>query len=76
MLMYILIAVTGSQDPRATGVVQEIFYKRMSLTITDSETSCVIFNNIEVRRPPPVLWCSSVYQLIMFLLFTILTVLT
>lgn len=65
MLMYILIAVTGLQDPRTHPKVTKSVHCRKSFIknvaqIIDSETPCVIIiiinNIIEVQGPASVLW--------------------
>ncbi len=80
MLMYILIAVTGLQDPR-TNLKQtksvhcrKYFIKNVA-QIIDSETPCVIIIIIviEVQGPASVLWlvCFSADQLIFFIIIII-----
>ncbi len=78
MLMYILIAVTGLQDPRTNLKQTKSVHCRKSFIknvaqIIDSETPrvIIIIIVIEVQGPASVLWlvCFSVDQLIFFILF-------
>lgn len=74
MLMYILIAVTGLQDPRTNLKATKNVHCRKSFIknvaqIIDSEIPCVIIMNIiTVQGPASVLWvlCFSVDQMIFY----------